>query len=104
MKAVYKFAAVAILAGSGLAAAVSASSAMPVATDHTVAGQAMIEKTAGGCGPGWHPNPWGHCVPFHRGPEVVVRPGWREPPPHGRDHDWHDHDRHHHHHHWQDEQ
>lgn len=26
-------------------------------------GEALIERVAGGCGPGFHPNPWGHCRP-----------------------------------------
>jgi hypothetical protein len=28
----------------------------------------------GGCGPGWHRNPYGECRP-NRGPAVVVAPG-----------------------------
>jgi hypothetical protein len=31
-------------------------------------------SAAGGCGPGWHPNPYGECRP-NRGPAVVVAPG-----------------------------
>jgi hypothetical protein len=31
-------------------------------------------SAAGGCGPGWHPNPYGECRP-NRGPAVVVEPG-----------------------------
>ncbi|KAA0124640.1 hypothetical protein CIW48_07745 [Methylobacterium sp. P1-11] len=27
----------------------------------------VIERVAGGCGPGFHPNPWGHCRPNDRG-------------------------------------
>ena len=26
-------------------------------------GPVLIERVAGGCGPGFHPNPWGHCRP-----------------------------------------
>ena len=26
-----------------------------------------IERVADGCGPGFHPNPWGHCRPNDRG-------------------------------------
>jgi hypothetical protein len=26
-------------------------------------GSVLIERVAGGCGPGFHPNPWGHCRP-----------------------------------------
>ena len=25
--------------------------------------EVVIEQVAGGCGPGFHPNPWGHCRP-----------------------------------------
>ncbi|TXM92679.1 hypothetical protein FV232_04620 [Methylobacterium sp. WL30] len=27
----------------------------------------VIEHVAGGCGPGFHPNPWGRCRPNDRG-------------------------------------
>ena len=30
-------------------------------------GGVRIERIAGGCGPGFHPNPWGHCRPNDRG-------------------------------------
>lgn len=30
-------------------------------------GTGLIERVAGGCGPGFHPNPWGHCRPNDRG-------------------------------------
>jgi hypothetical protein len=30
-------------------------------------GALPIERVAGGCGPGFHPNPWGHCRPNDRG-------------------------------------
>ncbi|MGC5781589.1 GCG_CRPN prefix-to-repeats domain-containing protein [Methylobacterium sp. NFXW15] len=33
-------------------------------------------EAAGGCGPGFHPNPWGYCRPNY-GP----RPYWRRPVP-----------------------
>lgn len=29
--------------------------------------EVIIERVAGGCGPGFHPNPWGHCRPNYRG-------------------------------------
>ena len=40
-------------------------------------GLAGTAEAAGGCGPGWHPNPWGVCRPnygprpFWGGPRVV---------------------------------
>ncbi|MCJ2043813.1 hypothetical protein MKK58_04580 [Methylobacterium sp. J-078] len=30
-------------------------------------GEPLIELAAGGCGPGFHPNPWGHCRRNDRG-------------------------------------
>ncbi|TXN75522.1 hypothetical protein FV228_03625 [Methylobacterium sp. WL18] len=30
-------------------------------------GDALIEHVARGCGPGFHPNPWGRCRPNDRG-------------------------------------
>lgn len=29
--------------------------------------EAVVEFVAGGCGPGFHPNPWGRCRPNDRG-------------------------------------
>ena len=29
--------------------------------------EVLVERVAGGCGPGFHPNPWGHCRPNDRG-------------------------------------
>ena len=47
------------------ASAVSANAA-PAAPDLGVTtGSANIIEVAGGCGRGFHPNPWGRCVP-HR--------------------------------------
>jgi hypothetical protein len=34
-----------------------------------------VERVAGGCGPGFHPNPWGICRPNLYGP----RPYWGRP-------------------------
>ena len=41
-------------------------------------GGGLIETVAGGCGLGFHPNPWGLCRP-NWGPG----PGWRRPPVYG---------------------
>ncbi len=73
----------AVVAGFGFVAAPAM--AMPVgpATSND-----LVSTVAGGCGPGWHPNPWGRCVAngYYRRP-VIVRPfygrrygyrrGWR---------------------------
>jgi hypothetical protein len=43
---------------------VEAASAMPVAPyDGVSAASAPIETVGWRCGPGWHVNPWGRCVP-----------------------------------------
>jgi hypothetical protein len=52
------------LAGAGLAGA-SRVEAMPLA-GVAPAAAATVEQVAWGCGPGWHPNPWGRCVPNRR--------------------------------------
>ncbi|WP_370879924.1 GCG_CRPN prefix-to-repeats domain-containing protein [Labrys monachus] len=63
------------LAAAGLAMTVGASSAMTMAPN-VASGNALVQDVAGGCGPGWHPNPWGRCVP-NRG---VYRPAPRYAP------------------------
>ncbi|WP_342361730.1 GCG_CRPN prefix-to-repeats domain-containing protein [Terrarubrum flagellatum] len=50
---------------AGLAGLASAAQAMPLAP---VEQPAAITQVAWGCGPGWHPNPWGRCVPNRWGP------------------------------------
>ncbi|TPM92898.1 hypothetical protein [Mesorhizobium sp. B2-1-3A] len=85
-----KYAITAALAVTGTAATVAASSAMPLAP---LATPAVVEQVAWGCGPGWHPNPWGRCVPNR----VVVYPRyyyWHGPAyyawhPHRHWHRWH---------------
>ncbi|MCI4680015.1 hypothetical protein K9U39_11535 [Rhodoblastus acidophilus] len=65
-----------------------AASAMPIAPDggaHT--STAPIETVGWRCGPGWHINPWGRCVPNRRvyygapvyRPYGVYRPYYRRP-------------------------
>ena len=68
------FALAAVIAGS-LGAAGSAQAAplgpLPLAAPAST----LVERTAGGCGPGFHPNPWGICRPNRWGP----RPYWGRP-------------------------
>ena len=72
----------AVILALGMAAgSLSAAHAMPVATE-TVKANSDIVKVRFGCGPGWHPNRWGRCVPNRRPP----------PPPR-----WFYHNHHHHH-------
>lgn len=70
------------LFGASLAG-VEAASAMPIAPyDGVSAPAAPIETIAWPCGPGWHPNPWGRCVPNWRrygygyGYRPYYRPYW----------------------------
>ena len=87
-----KYSIAAALAVGGTAAA-SAASAMPIAP--VAPAPAMIEHVAWGCGPGWHPNHWGRCVPNRRvfypgyyywgGPRVYIGPAWH---PYHRWHHW----------------
>ncbi len=62
-----------VAGGLGLATAASAAPLSPVLLGPDAVG-APIELVAGGCGPGFHPNPWGECRP-NWGP----RPYWRRP-------------------------
>jgi Spy/CpxP family protein refolding chaperone len=74
MKASMKMVMAAAVVGASLLAIESAS-AMPIAPGE--AGSASLVQDVGWrCGPGWHVNPWGRCVPNRRwgyGP----RWGWR---------------------------
>jgi hypothetical protein len=52
---------IAVAGAMGLALSASAAPAVPgTATPH----DGNIVTVAGGCGPGFHPTPMGHCVPF----------------------------------------
>gem|GEM_PF-1037397 len=62
MKPAVKFVAIALLLAGGEFATFETSSAMPVAST-TAASSPPIVRVVWPCGPGWHPNPWGRCVP-----------------------------------------
>lgn len=69
------FALAAVIAGSlGWAASAQAAPLSPAPLGVAAEG-ALVERTAGGCGPGFHPNPWGICRPNLYGP----RPYWGRP-------------------------
>ncbi|WP_409564118.1 GCG_CRPN prefix-to-repeats domain-containing protein [Methylobacterium sp. J-068] len=72
----------AVLAGSlGFASAASAAP-IGVGTLGSSERSASVELVAGGCGPGWHPNPWGECRPNRRPPPYWGDGyGYRRPPP-----------------------
>lgn len=86
----YSFAAALAIGGTVAAGAASAMPMMPAGP-----APAMVEQVAWGCGPGWHPNRWGRCVPYRRvyypgyyywgGPSIYVGPVWH---PYHRWHHW----------------
>jgi len=57
---------------ASLMAGSSVANAMPVAPSS--GSSADVIQIAGGCGPGFHPGPYGHCRPNYYRPPVVVRP------------------------------
>ena len=68
------FALAAVVAGSlgwGMSAQAAPLSPAPLG----VSEGALVERTGGGCGLGFHPNPWGICRPNLYGP----RPYWGRP-------------------------
>lgn len=76
MRSSLRFACAAFIATAGLFATVEASSAMPAAPAHEAGASSMLQDVRWGCGPGWHPNPWGHCVPNWRRPGIYYGGGW----------------------------
>ncbi|MGV7033294.1 GCG_CRPN prefix-to-repeats domain-containing protein [Methylobacterium symbioticum] len=73
----------AALVAGGLGFAGSAGAA-PLAVA-PLAGDAMVQTVAGGCGPGFHPNPWGVCRPnWGPRPYYGPRPYWGGPRPYWR--------------------
>ncbi len=89
MNRLSKYATAAALVLGGTFTTVAASSAMPMVQVGPTAG--LVEHVAYGCGPGWHPNPWGRCVPYRR---VIVYPRYYYGPsyywhPVHRWHRWH---------------
>ncbi|TGQ65081.1 MAG: hypothetical protein E5V49_07090 [Mesorhizobium sp.] len=92
MNRLIKYAAAAALAVAGTVATEAASNAMPIVSLAQPGGSALVEHVRWGCGIGWHPNRWGHCVPNR----IVVRPHIVGPAfyighPHHRWHRWHHH-------------
>ncbi|WP_421914665.1 GCG_CRPN prefix-to-repeats domain-containing protein [Mesorhizobium sp.] len=75
---------IAVAAGTLVLSAVS-SQALPMIKPS--AAQLPIENVGWRCGPGWHLNRWGRCVPNRR---IIMRRHWHRG---YRHHRWH-------HHHW----
>ena len=65
-----------VLGTLGLMAAAVSASAAPAVPNLGTQQTANIVQVAGGCGPGFHPNRWGRCVPFRYG-YYGPRPHWR---------------------------
>ncbi|MEW6642906.1 MAG: hypothetical protein AB1586_20545 [Pseudomonadota bacterium] len=63
---------------ASLMAASSVANAMPAAPAN--GSGADVIQIAGGCGPGFHPDPYGRCRPNRYRPPVVVRPPVMERP------------------------
>ncbi|POR39978.1 hypothetical protein [Methylobacterium sp. V23] len=55
-----------IASGLGLASSAQAASLSFNSFEQT-RNDGVVEYVAGGCGPGFHPNPWGRCRPNDRG-------------------------------------
>lgn len=69
-----------ILAATALAIGLSIASAQAMPVSSLGDGVAPAVQTVGWrCGPGWHINPWGRCVPSRRvyGPRFYGGYGWR---------------------------
>jgi hypothetical protein len=75
MKPFVKLAYAAAIGIGGAIPAFHAASALPVAP-LAASTPPLVEQVRWGCGPGWHPDPWGRCVPNWRGPGWYGRSGW----------------------------
>ena len=53
---------IATMSAGALLGTMAVAQAMPMASDPS-AGASDITQVRYGCGPGFHPNPWGRCVP-----------------------------------------
>jgi hypothetical protein len=83
-------ASIAFAVGLGMASA----QAMPAAPLHDTTG--AVTQVGWRCGPGWHINGWGRCVPSRRHYRAWGYYG----PPRFRHRHWHHHHHHRHHRHW----
>jgi len=71
----------ALLAGAALVAAIEPAAALPAAPapGFSAADAGLVQETGWRCGPGWHVNSWGRCVPNRRpfGPRPWGPRPWR---------------------------
>lgn len=88
MKSIHAIGAVFLVAGGlGLAGAAQAA---PISLGAApLLDETAVTRVAGGCGPGWAPNPWGRCRPIRYGyggprpfygPRPVYGPRFYGPP------------------------
>jgi hypothetical protein len=78
------------LAIAGIAATAQSSTAMPTGP-HALVASGLVQDVAYGCGRGWHPNPWGRCVPYG-GYGYGYSYGWHRPAYYGYGGDYYRHD------------
>jgi hypothetical protein len=57
-------------------ATVATSSAMPISPEPQMTASTLVQQAGWRCGPGWHVNPWGRCVPNRWGYGPRWRYGW----------------------------
>lgn len=77
MKSLVKLGYAAALAIGGSLFTFQAANALPLAPLAKSSAAPLVQQVAGGCGPGWHPDPWGRCVPNWRGGHGFYgRPAW----------------------------
>jgi hypothetical protein len=72
-------ASLALVAGLGMSSAAYAVPAAPLQNTPTQNASTSVTQVGWRCGPGWHINPWGRCVPnrrFYRGPRFYGGYGW----------------------------
>ena len=67
----------ALIAGLAAGSAAMSAQATPVAPVLRPDSKSGIVQAWGGCGWGFHPNRWGHCVPNRWGYYRPYRPYWR---------------------------
>jgi hypothetical protein len=75
-----RVAAMAFVGALGLAASAVSASAAPSVPNLDAQQASNIVQVAGGCGPAFHPNRWGRCVPNRYGydrPRAYWRGGYR---------------------------
>jgi len=79
----FKLAFVAALALASVEA--PAAMAMPIAPLVDGASAPLTQEAGWRCGPGWHADPWGRCVPHRRPPPPAYgpRPGYHPPTAYG---------------------